>query len=123
MEWDEWRGNLDGSVVVMRIKNLFSWHGYKLDIHKFIGKDSEQCFHTHPARAIRIVLWGGYTEELESGEHNIWEAGMMGIVEPELSHRVSSIFEGGAITLWFRFPKTHKVKLPGKGWEKQRNKS
>ena len=119
MNWDEWRGNLDGTVIVMRIKHIFSWRGYKLDLHKFVGEDGDDCFHTHPAMAIRIILRGGYIEELESGKYKIWEAGMIGIVRPELSHRISTIFENGALTLWFRFPKTHKIELRGAGWHQE----
>lgn len=122
MKWDEWRGNLDGSVIVMWIKNLISFRGYKLDLHKFVGEDSDDCFHTHPAKAIRFIIRGGYIEEMEGGKLKIWKAGMIGIVNPELSHRVSSIFKGGAYTLWLRFPKTHKAELRGDGWQKQREK-
>ena len=116
MKWDEWRGNLDGSVIVMRIKRIFSFRGYRLDLHKFIGEDGDDCFHTHPARAIRIILRGGYIEEVEGGKLNIWSAGMFGIVEPELSHRISTILDERTYTLWFRFPKTHEIELRGSGW-------
>jgi len=104
----------------MRIKNIFSLFGCKLDLHKFVGEDSPECFHTHPAYAIKLILKGGYIEEIEGGEQKTWKRGMVGIVKPELSHRVSTIFEGGAYTLWFRFRKTHKIELRGSGWDKQR---
>lgn len=116
MRWDEWRGNLDGSVIVMRIKHLLSFNGYKLDLHKFIGEDAAECFHTHPAMAIRLIIRGGYIEEIEGGKLKVWKAPMIGIVRPELSHRVSTVFSGGAYSIWLRFPKKHKVQLRGIGW-------
>jgi len=119
MKWDEWRGNLDGTVIVMRIKVLLRFMGCKFCVHKFVGEDSDDCFHTHPAVAIRIILWGWYVEELEDGTLKRWRAGMFGIVNPSLSHRVSSIANSGAWSLWLRFRNTTKVQLRGVGWEKQ----
>lgn len=117
--WDEWRGDLDGRVV-MRIKHLLHFKGYRLDLHKFVDWDADECFHTHPAMAIRFILSGGYVEELEDGRLKVWRPLRMGIVRPSLSHRVERLLKPrkGSWSLWFRFPKTHKVELKGKGWNK-----
>jgi len=117
MKWDEWRGDLDGRVV-MRIKRLINFKGFRLDLHKFIAEDSADCFHTHPAIAIRLVLFGGYIEELESGKLVVWKPLRIGIVRPSLSHRTSTLLnpKRGSYSLWFRFPKTRKIELRGTGW-------
>lgn len=60
--WQEWRGANDGRPS-MFIRTLFSFRGYKLDLHKFVRADDPTCFHTHPAKALRLILWGGYVEE------------------------------------------------------------
>lgn len=65
--------------------------GWKLCLHKVVADDDVDCFHTHPATALRIILWGGYVEELEDGTHRSWWPGMMSIVRPELSHRLKLV--------------------------------
>lgn len=47
----------------MLIRRLCSWRGWRLDLHKFVRADDASCFHTHPAKAFRLILWGGYVEE------------------------------------------------------------
>jgi hypothetical protein len=71
--WHEWRGTDDG-VVVMLIRRLVriplwysfrarKWRTLRVDLHKFVGADKAECFHTHPAHAWRIPFKGGYREE------------------------------------------------------------
>jgi len=116
--WDEWRGSLDGRPT-MWIKRLFEYKGYRVDLHKFVRADDKECFHTHPAKAIRIVLWGGYYEELESEKIKLWFPLMFGVVRPELSHRVAGTVFKASYSLWIRWPKTEKVELRGAGWPAQ----
>lgn len=128
--WDEWRGDFDG-VPVMLIKYLASWRGWRLDLHQMIAPDAPGCFHTHPAKAVRVVLWGGYTEEIEREqlpcdlqlassqpwihvEHR--RPGYIGRVKPELCHRIHALPRGVSYSLWLRWPKTHKTQLRGPGW-------
>lgn len=117
--WDEWRGSLDGRPT-MHIKRLLSFKGFRVDLHKFVKADDKECFHTHPARSLRVVLWGGYVEELESQKLKIWLPLMFGLVRPELSHRIAGTIFDTSYSLWIRWPKTHEVKLRGQGWENQR---
>ena len=119
MNWDEWRGDLKGRVV-MRIKHLASWRGFKLDLHKFVAADAPGCRHTHPAKALRIVVWGGYVEEVESGPGKLdlrtIRPGFIGFVRPELCHRIASLRRKVSYSLWLRWPKTHEIELRGQGW-------
>lgn len=116
MTWDEWRGSLSGDVV-MRVKHLIHWRGFKLDLHKMIAPDATDCFHTHPAKAVRWVLWGGYVEQLEDVfDFETWFPGRLGVVRPETSHRVDGLIRGPSYSLWLRWPKTHAIELRGTGW-------
>lgn len=117
MRWDEWRGSLDGRPV-MWTRNLVAFHGWRLDLHKFVAADAAGCLHTHPANAWRLIVWGGYFEEVEgSTAHKEWRPGMFGRVKPSLSHRVAALRNGrSSYSLWLRAPKTHDVQLRGQGW-------
>lgn len=119
MQWDEWRGSLDGRPTLW-IKTLWSVRRIKFDLHKMVAKDDEDCLHTHPAYAIRVILRGGYVEELEGGAHRMWLPGMVGLVKPTTSHRICGLRNGRAsYSLWIRFKKRASVHLRGKGWDKQ----
>jgi hypothetical protein len=120
MQWDEWRGSMDGRPTLW-VKRLRHWRGRVIDVHKMIAKDDPDCFHTHPAYAIRFILWGGYVEETEDGRHRMWRPGMVGLVSPALSHRVAGLRNGRfSYSLWIRFKKSAPVHLRGDGWQRQR---
>jgi hypothetical protein len=121
LPWHEWRGSLDGRPTML-IFHLARWGDWRLDLHKFIGADDPECFHTHPATAWRLVLAGGYVEQLASGREVAWRPLRAGKVSPELSHRVVRLLNGRwSYSLWLRGPKTHPVALEGAGWARQRN--
>lgn len=114
MNWDEWRGSLDGRPT-MGIRTLLSGLGCRIDLHKFVAIDDPGCFHTHPAYAVRVILRGGYVEELEDGTLRAWRAGDIGVVAPNCSHRVALVL-GQAYSLWLRGPKVTQFELRGDGW-------
>lgn len=114
--WSEWVGGFDGRPT-MWVTPLFAWRGWRVDLHKFVRGDDPGCFHTHPAWAFRLVLHGGYVEELESGENRWWFTGSFGIVRPSLSHRIErTCFAKPCYTLWIRGPKVARIELRGPGW-------
>jgi len=122
--WDSWRGNPKGERnrveykdATMLIKKLIHFKGWKIKLHKFINADSANCFHTHEAWSFRIVLWGGYVEELENGKRRIWFPMRLGFVSPKLSHRVAKTIFNASYSLWITSPKTQDVKLRGTGWQ------
>lgn len=116
MDWDEWRGSLDGRPTIW-LKRLLSWRGRRVDLHKMVGKDDAGCFHTHPAYAVRVVLWGGYVEETERAEYRTWFPGMIGLVRPTFAHRVAGLRNGRtSYSLWLRGKKRAPVCLRGPGW-------
>lgn len=114
--WDEWRGHFDGTVTML-IKRLVSFRGWHIDLHKMVGPDMPDCFHTHPAKAWRLILWGGYVEQLALGMHVEWRPLMAGFVKPEFAHRIARLRNGRAsYSLWIRAPKCAEVQLIGEGW-------
>lgn len=124
IRWDDWRGSFDGRPA-MYIKRLGKLFGCRADLHKFVRADDRECFHTHPAWAIRIVLWGGYMEEVrgdedEYGSYQVWKVGRwpgyIGIVRPSLCHRVDWLKTGVSYSLWLRGPIVADVHLRGVGW-------
>lgn len=120
--YDAWVGHFDGTKTML-IRHLFHWRGWRIDLHRMINTDMLDCFHTHPAKAIRIVLWGGYVEELADGTYKSWLPGMIGLVRPELAHRIAALVNGReSWSLWLRAPKTHPINLVGDGWELERAK-
>lgn len=124
INWDRWIGNLDGQPVYFQ-KKLASWmwrgQRWTLRLHKFVKVDNAGCFHTHPAHALRIVLWGGYAEEvlLPSGKTYIKGCGpgYFGRVTPEYCHRIEAfLFGRTSWSLWFHGPKVASIELHGDGW-------
>lgn len=119
IEWDEWRGSMDGRPTLW-VRHLICGRGRHVDLHKMVAVDDSLCFHTHPALAFRLVLWGGYIEEMEDGERRTWFPGRFGLVRPSCSHRVAKLLNGRvSYSLWVRFRKTAKVELRGAGWALQ----
>lgn len=116
VEWDEWRGSMDGRPTLW-IKLLFERSWLKVHLHKMVASDDVDCFHTHPAYALRVILRGGYVEEVEGGERRAWRPGMIGLVKPALSHRIAELRNGTvSYSLWIRFKKLAPVELRGSGW-------
>jgi len=119
LQWTEWRSDFDGKVT-MQIMPLLRWRGRRIDLHRMVGVDSSECFHTHPARAIRIVLWGGYDEEIHAGGNSrlrrSCEPGLVGLVLPDLAHRISRLHGRVSYSLWLRGRKTDPIWLVGAGW-------
>lgn len=124
--WDEWRGDFDGRVV-MQIKNLLSWRGWKVDLHRIIDTDSKDCYHSHPAKAFRLIFTGGYIEEVvlpkpvDAGglERRAWWPGRCGIIQQAFIHRIDALPRGPSYSLWIRAPKTAEINLVGKGWNRE----
>lgn len=142
IKWDRWVGSASGLErdATLRIKHLVHIWGRRLDLHGIAKADEPGCFHTHPALATRIILWGGYEEEVLESEAGCcigggsrvgedccdrpvdlawrreWKPGMIGVVEPDFCHRISRVLRGPSYSLWLRGRITHKVRLLGKGW-------
>lgn len=116
--WNFYIGNSVGKVTFYG-KFLLALFGRRIVLHKMVGEDEEGCFHTHPAYAIRIILWGGYIEEhFPSRRMQRWRPGMIGLVRPEFAHRIHRLRNGKAsYSLWIRGKKIAPINLVGDGWK------
>lgn len=113
MNWDGWVGSADGRPTFFK-RRLAGILGWTVRLHKFIAPDDPGCWHTHPAHAVRVVLWGGYIEETPDGRLRAWLPGMVGRIRPEFAHRVAGIQNGRAsYSLWFHGPKVARIALVG----------
>ena len=100
----------------MWIKYLWQPFGCSVALHKMTAEDDPDCYHSHPAWAIRIILRGGYVEEMPGGACRRWRPGMVGIVRPSLFHRIHWIPDGVSYSLWLRGPRITEVRRAGDGW-------
>lgn len=117
MRWDHWVGSAANKPTLL-IKWLFHRWGRRIDLHKMVKADEPHCYHTHPARrSFRLILWGGYIEEMEDGTQKTWYPGMMGWVDNNLSHRIAYLLSGRpSYSLWFRGRVEFPILLRGDGW-------
>lgn len=116
--WVRYVSNWLGSTTVMLISRPLKIPGtnWVVELHKFCASDAPGCYHTHPYTAWRVVFYGGYTEQLPTGELRMIRAGHIGKVTPEFAHRVHALYKKSSWSLWIHGPVTHEVKLVGSGW-------
>lgn len=124
MRWDRWIGTLDGRPV-MWTRTLFKRKWLTVELHKMVAGDDPGCFHSHPAHAIRVVLWGGYIDE------ELWRGvplrmrcrpGYVGRVRPDYIHRIAKLLNGRvSYSLWIKFRKVARIELHGPGWPDDTN--
>lgn len=118
MKWDRTVDSERDGLPVLYIKHLLHLLGRRIDLHKIIYPDPWECFHSHPARwAVRIILWGGYTEEMYDGTIRKWWPGKIGIVRHSDVHRINRLLSGRpSYSLWIRGKVRHQTQLRGTGW-------
>ncbi|MAS67358.1 MAG: hypothetical protein CMK82_11260 [Pseudomonadales bacterium] len=115
--WNKTVNSERDGLPVLFIKNLIHLFGRRIDLHKIVYPDPRECFHSHPARAIRIILWGGYVEEMFDGTHRRWWPGKIGIVRHSDIHRINRLLkERPSYSLWIRGKVRHETQLKGSGW-------
>lgn len=125
--WDRWISNepdSDERAAVMWMRHVAHRWGRRIDVHKFVQADAPGFFHSHVANAIRMVVAGGYVEEVYDvvaqrpcGEV-VWRPGSFGIVRPGFVHRVARLLKGPSFSIWFRGRVTHPIRIYGEGVER-----
>jgi hypothetical protein len=115
VNWTRYIYNLNGDgAPVFFIKELFRFRGCAAQINCFVKADAEGCFHSHPAWAFRLILWGGYVEETGTGRWRTWFPGRFGIVRPDFEHRIGGLRNGrSSWSLWLRGPKVASINVRG----------
>lgn len=117
MKWDRVQISEKDGLPLIYIKTLFSFGGRSIRLHKIIYPDPWEQFHTHPGRAIRIILWGGYVEEMHDGTMREWLPGMIGLLRHDDCHRINRLrHERPSYSLWLRGKARHETMLKGTGW-------
>lgn len=108
----KWRGfSSDKLSDHLRTLVLFRLGGRAIRLHDFRDIDTSGVYHGHPARSIRIILYGGYDEELPDGHIQCWRPGMIGYVRPEFQHRIVRLAKKNSLSLWIRGRKRFDVKV------------
>lgn len=116
---------------------LFSIFGWTVGLHRFVGADAPGCFHSHLGVAYRLVLWGGYVEEVLRTPEMAWIArddlsrmdynttveaftykrtffpGRFGKITHDFEHRIDRLLGKTSWSLWIRGPVTHEVNTRG----------
>jgi hypothetical protein len=117
MRWDREVLNDNAGTVALRIRYLIHQFGRRIDLHQIANADPAGCFHSHPARwAIRIILRGGYVEEMQDGSKRVWRPGSIGIVRNNLVHRIHELPNGPSYSIWIRGRIRFRTCLVGDGW-------
>lgn len=118
-KWVLGKGSIPGTPIMYTMR-LFKTKRLGIDLHKIVHADAIDCFHTHPYRAIRIVLWGGYVEQMETGIKLIRLPRYIGMINPASCHRIHSLLRGPSYTLWIKGRATHNAEMRGEGWHHAR---
>lgn len=123
---DVWPGELGG--VLMKIRRCLpdgagGHHGlgdWQLDVHQIWTADPPERFHTHRYEAWRVVLRGGYEEEVHDGPRpriiRRCGPGYVSRVYPEYCHRIHRLLDGPSTSLWLRGPPVAPLRFRGTGW-------
>jgi hypothetical protein len=56
--------DLNGENTYMRRWGI-ELFGYKIKLHQILMPDDDRCQHDHPYWMFRVILWGGYVEEID----------------------------------------------------------
>lgn len=107
-------------VEVLKLWVIFYCDRFSIHLHRISAADSADCYHSHPAEAFRVILWGGYAEEnltlpdwLRSVKR--WWPGMCGRVHTLTIHRIHRVKRSWS--LWFRSNVLSSIYLFGNGWD------
>jgi hypothetical protein len=115
--WDSSVDNFDHKPVLFVKKICRLPFGWQLHLHKIVRADKVDCYHSHPAHAVRMILRGGYIEEIFAGSLDIWEPFRIGRIRPEFVHRIDILLGRASWSLWLRGPIVADIELFGKGWK------
>ena len=97
----------------------------KAELHRMLRADAPGCFHGHPYESRRIILRGGYVEEVADvrGDSEIvgtkmrtCAPGFIGDVGKSMYHRIDHLIDGPSISLWLTMPGRSPFQLVGSGW-------
>jgi hypothetical protein len=121
MKWDRFVSSWNDLRPVIWSKKLIHFGGYRLRLHKIVRADKRLCFHSHESRCFRLILWGGYVEEileddLEPTRYKTLYPGYFGTFDAGFTHRVDELLGKSSYSLFLMCPKQENVEFYGQGW-------
>ena len=115
---DGWRGT-DEKNPTFEYKTILENKFICVKLHRIFAPDREDCFHSHPYPSTRVVLKGGYVEEMPDRTRRILTVGYQDLLQPNFAHRLDALAEDESVSLWitYKYPnQKHVTHLIGKGW-------
>lgn len=111
-----------GERKVLELWILFYCPWFQIHWHRINCADAPGCYHSHPATAWRVVLWGGYVEEVYDeatgqAHRKRIRPGHVSQIVPDFVHRIDAVKT--SYSLWFRGPIVKDTRLVGTGWPPQ----
>ena len=89
--------DIAGENVYMRRWGI-ELFGYKIKIHQILRPDDDRCEHDHPYWMFRIILWGGYSEEVGCDgfchKIKVCRPGHISFCPATYRHRISKLHNG-----------------------------
>jgi len=80
--------------------------GVSIKLHQILRPDDDRCAHDHPWWFVRVILWGGYTEECGPGKSRLerkpwrpWAPWRIYYCPLAFSHRITELPSGSSWTL------------------------
>lgn len=122
MKWTKITKSEITGKPILYSKTLLDLFGFSINVHKIVDTDPPGRFHTHPANAIRVILKGGYVEELYADPPYdppvmlVWTPGAAGVVKMNWTHRIAALRNGPSWSLWLRGRTQAMTFLRGQGW-------
>ena len=102
---------------------IFGWavgaFGREVALHWIARPDNPRQWHDHPFNAVRVILWGGYTEGIPDEtytEETLRKVRPLTIsrVRMQDKHRIAET--KGSLSLWFAGKVRRRIKFYGDGW-------
>ena len=95
--------DIDGDEIYLRRWNLHLGR-FSIKLHHILRNDHDRCEHDHPWNFIRIILWGGYVEEVNGKKRTCkpwrpWAPWRVYPVSGTFKHRVDTLVKGSSWSL------------------------
>ncbi len=104
--------DISGKELYLRRWSLWLPFGCSVKLHQIVRADDDRCQHDHPWIMIRIILAGGYIEEIcgrrvARKPWRPWAPWRVYPVRATFKHRIVKLFKDASWSLILCGPKTH----------------
>jgi hypothetical protein len=96
--WQEISDISQEQTYLVRLSISLIWD-YSLKVHHILRPDSDRCEHDHPWAMWRVILWGGYVEQIHGELYprkpwRPWAPWRVYYSGPEFRHRITEFLNG-----------------------------